>query len=74
MATLESLAMRADSALEKIEAHAQRLANGGLCAPLPRIRRIHQTRELLRAEQLEALERWIATIEVPVLEQAKGKR
>lgn len=70
MATLESMAIRSNTAIDRIE---QQLAALGVdIEPLPRL---NKDREMLRCIQLERIANALETITLPVQKQAaKGKR
>jgi hypothetical protein len=74
MATLESMAIRSDAALKRIEDKLTEL--GVQVAPIPRLMR---DREMLRCNQLEQIAGLLESVELPQTEPvkpafAKGKR
>lgn len=63
MATKESLAIRANVALARIEMKSAELEALGLVpSRLEAVRRLHQDREMLRVLQLEAIAEWVEAI------------
>lgn len=59
MASVESMAIRSNEALDRIEAIVSEL----LGADVPGLQRIHRDRDMLRVVQLETIAQWLQEIQ-----------